>query len=75
MKIRGGFVGRFLHPHIAQSAETGDRNQPAAVLHLQSDAPLSAVVTDLARHVGHALDRVLLRDQMLGLAAAMPVTA
>jgi GAF domain-containing protein len=40
------------------------------------DAPLRAVVGDLARHVGHALDRVLLRDQRLGLAAApLPVTA
>lgn len=36
------------------------------------DAPLSAVVTDLARHVGHALDRVLLRAQRLRLAATSP---
>jgi hypothetical protein len=34
------------------------------------DAPLRAVVGDLGRHVGPALDRVLLRDQRLGLAAA-----
>ena len=31
------------------------------------DQPLTAVVADLARHVGHALDRVLLRDQLLRL--------
>jgi GAF domain-containing protein len=37
------------------------------------DEPLSAVVTDLARHVGHALDRVLLRAQRLRLAATSPV--
>ncbi|WP_138759864.1 GAF domain-containing protein [Modestobacter altitudinis] len=36
------------------------------------DAPLSAVVTDLARHVGHALDRVLLRAQRMRLGAASP---
>jgi hypothetical protein len=36
------------------------------------DAPLRAVVTDLAGHVGHALDRVLLRDQRLALAAPPP---
>jgi GAF domain-containing protein len=44
------------------------------------DAPLLEVVTDLARHVGHALDRVLLREQRLGLgpavtSAPLPVTA
>ncbi|WP_181428853.1 GAF domain-containing protein, partial [Modestobacter versicolor] len=33
------------------------------------DAPLEEVVVDLARHVGHALDRVLLRDQRLALGA------
>jgi GAF domain-containing protein len=31
---------------------------------------VEAVTVDLARHVGHALDRVLLRDQRLRLAAA-----
>jgi GAF domain-containing protein len=36
------------------------------------DPPLSDVVTDLARHVGHALDRVLLRAQRLRLAATSP---
>jgi GAF domain-containing protein len=36
------------------------------------DAPLPTVVTDLARHLGHALDRVLLRDQRLRLAATLP---
>jgi GAF domain-containing protein len=43
------------------------------------DVPLQDVVVDLARQVGHALDRVLLRDQRLRLAAttssATPVTA
>jgi GAF domain-containing protein len=39
------------------------------------DEPLSAVVTDLARHVGHALDRVLLRAQRLRLAATSPSVA
>jgi GAF domain-containing protein len=41
------------------------------------DPPLRAVVTDLARHVGHALDRVLLREQRLALTAPprpVPVT-
>nr|WP_279590955.1 GAF domain-containing protein [Modestobacter marinus] len=36
------------------------------------DAPVRAVVTDLARPVGHALDRVLLRDQRLRLADLPP---
>ena len=36
------------------------------------DDPLRAVVVDLARHIGHALDRVLLRDQRLRLAATSP---
>jgi hypothetical protein len=46
--------------------------------HRELNAPLRAVVSDLARHVGHALDRVLLREQRLGLAAAspaLPITA
>jgi GAF domain-containing protein len=46
--------------------------------HQELNAPLRAVVSDLARHVGHALDRVLLREQRLGLAAAsppLPITA
>jgi hypothetical protein len=33
---------------------------------------VEAVTVDLARHVGHALDRVLLRDQRLRLAATLP---
>jgi GAF domain-containing protein len=36
------------------------------------DPPLQEVVSDLARHVGHALDRVLLRDQLLALGTATP---
>jgi GAF domain-containing protein len=36
------------------------------------DPPLAEVVVDLARHVGHALDRVLLRDQLLTLREATP---
>jgi GAF domain-containing protein len=36
------------------------------------DVPLQTVVVDLARHVGHALDRVLLRDQRLRLATTAP---
>ena len=36
------------------------------------DQPLTEVVGDLARHVGHALDRVLLRDQLLGLRRTTP---
>jgi len=36
------------------------------------DAPLQQVVTDLGRHVGHALDRVLLLDQRLSLAGRVP---
>jgi GAF domain-containing protein len=36
------------------------------------DVPLQTVVGDLARHVGHALDRVLLRDQRLRLATTSP---
>lgn len=40
--------------------------------HRELDAPLRGVVTDLARHVGHAVDRVLLRDQRLRLAGATP---
>ena len=40
--------------------------------HRELDAPLRGVVTDLARHVGHAVDRVLLRDQRLRLAAVSP---
>ena len=47
--------------------------------HREVDDPLQTVVSDLARHVGHALDRVLLRDQRLRLAAstasASPVSA
>jgi GAF domain-containing protein len=34
---------------------------------------VEAVAADLARHVAHALDRVLLRDQRLRLAAASPL--
>jgi hypothetical protein len=36
------------------------------------DGQVCAVVTELARHVGYALDRVLLRHQRLGLAVASP---
>ena len=36
------------------------------------DAPVRAVVTELARHVGHGLDRVLLREQRLRLSAGPP---
>jgi hypothetical protein len=36
------------------------------------DPPLERVVSDLARHVGHALDRVLLRGQRLRLAGESP---
>ena len=39
------------------------------------DPPLGQVVVDLARHVGHALDRVLLRDQLLNLHSATPSVA
>jgi signal transduction histidine kinase len=39
------------------------------------DDPLLTVVGDLARHVGHALDRVLLRDQQLRPARAGSATA
>ena len=40
------------------------------------DTPMRTVVSDLAGHVGHAVDRVLLRDQLLRLAAtAGPVPA
>jgi GAF domain-containing protein len=38
--------------------------------HREVDPWLSAVVGDLGRHVGHALDRVLLREERLALAAA-----
>jgi GAF domain-containing protein len=37
------------------------------------DAPLERIAGDLARHLGHALDRVLLRDQRLRLATTAPV--
>jgi hypothetical protein len=36
------------------------------------DPPVLAVTGDLGRHVGHALDRVLLRDQRLRLASTPP---
>jgi len=36
------------------------------------DPPLLAVAGDLGRHVGHALDRVLLRDQRLRLTSTPP---
>ncbi|MGY2080616.1 GAF domain-containing protein [Modestobacter sp. SYSU DS0657] len=36
------------------------------------DAPLRTALTDLARHLGHALDRVLLREQRLRLESARP---
>jgi GAF domain-containing protein len=36
------------------------------------DAPLERTIVDLARHLGHALDRVLLRDQRLRLATDAP---
>ncbi|WP_228395357.1 GAF domain-containing protein [Modestobacter roseus] len=36
------------------------------------DPPLCSAVTDLAGHLGHALDRVLLRDQRLRLEDARP---
>jgi GAF domain-containing protein len=36
------------------------------------DVPLQTVLVDLARHVGHALDRALLRDQRLRLAMTAP---
>jgi hypothetical protein len=39
------------------------------------DDPLLTVVGDLARHVGHALDRVLLRDQRLRLLPDASATA
>jgi hypothetical protein len=42
------------------------------------DAALRGVVGDLGQHVGHALDRVLLREQRLRLTAttspALPMT-
>ena len=39
---------------------------------LELDPPVLAVAGDLGRHVGHALDRVLLRGQRLRLAATPP---
>jgi hypothetical protein len=36
------------------------------------DAPLERITADLAAHLGHALDRVLLRGQRLRLATASP---
>ncbi|MGY1839341.1 MULTISPECIES: GAF domain-containing protein [unclassified Modestobacter] len=39
------------------------------------DAPLHTAVTELARHLGHALDRVLLREQRLRLESAQPAPA
>jgi GAF domain-containing protein len=42
------------------------------------DVPLQTVVGDLGRHIGHALDRVLLREQRLRLATTsppLPITA
>ncbi|MGY1855697.1 GAF domain-containing protein [Modestobacter sp. SYSU DS0290] len=39
------------------------------------DPPLRSAVTDLARHLGHALDRVLLREQRLRLESVRPASA
>lgn len=64
-------------PVLAVHLPLGQHHSDAALLvgwrqRRQLDAPVRAVVTDLARPVGHALDRVLLRDQRLRLAAQPP---
>ncbi|MCZ2815398.1 GAF domain-containing protein [Modestobacter sp. VKM Ac-2984] len=60
-------------PVLAVHLPLGQHHSDAALLvswrqPRQLDAPVRAVVTDLARPVGHALDRVLLREQRLRLA-------
>ncbi|WP_164702776.1 GAF domain-containing protein [Modestobacter sp. KNN46-3] len=64
-------------PVLAVHLPLGQHHSDAALLvgwrqPRQLDAPVRAVVTDLARPVGHALDRVLLRDQRLRLAELPP---
>ncbi|MCZ2810866.1 MULTISPECIES: GAF domain-containing protein [unclassified Modestobacter] len=64
-------------PVLAIHLALGQHHSDAALLvgwtqPRQLDAPVRAVVTDLARPVGHALDRVLLREQRLRLTELPP---
>ena len=85
-EVAPGFTGPVVTPAgavesaIAVPLVLGQHASTGALLvgwahRRELDAQVRAVVSDLARHTGVALDRVLLREQRLRLAAAVPPSA